>query len=130
MFPIENFMQSFPIPSNNGLGPSTAANVQAVDRTELLKMYMKDDVWIDDVSERNELHQQLNSYLGVLARDPTRMVSDEGLHFSLYQINLKIMEGALQCTAVFEKGIAVVVAARGGLTALKCSRDLAAKMTM
>ncbi|GAB7343163.1 hypothetical protein MBLNU457_1236t2 [Dothideomycetes sp. NU457] len=130
MLQLENGIPSFPTPSNNSLGPSLAPSAQRLHRDKLLTKYMKDDVWIDDVPERDELHQQLNDYLGVLARDRNRMVSDEGLHFTLYQINLKIMEGALQSTAVFGKGVAVVVAARGGLTALNCSRDLAAKLTI
>lgn len=112
--------------NDNGVGPSTDANVQPVDRNELLKNYMKEDVWIGDSPERDELQQELNNYLV----SSSGLVSDEGLHFSLYQINLKMMEGSLQCTEVFRRGIAGVVAARGGLTALKCSHDLAVKLTM
>lgn len=122
----ENFMRSFPMTNNNGLGSSTDVNPQPVDHNELLKEYMKDDVWIDDLPNRDELHQQLNNYLvSSLGLD-----SDEGLHFSLYQINLKMMQGSLPCTAVFRRGVAGIVAARGGLTALKCSHDLAAKLAM
>jgi len=129
IFPIESFMQSFGSSVKHSRARSNSAPEQASEQTKLVN-YMKHDIWIDDMTERNELYQQLGRFAGVLARDRPMMVSDEGLHFSLYQVNLKMMSGGSECTTVFQKGIAGVVEARGGLITMDCDHDLAAKLTM
>jgi len=129
IFPIENLMQSHDSFANNSRGRSNSAPEQPVRQTKLVH-YMKHDEWIDDMMERNELYHQLGRFAGVLARNPMLMIGDEGLQFSLYQINLKMMAGGSGNTAVFQKGIAGVVEARGGLTELDCDHDLAAKLTV
>jgi len=122
-------MQSSNSSVDDSRGRSNSAPERPPQQTKLVHCMMH-DIWIDDVEERNELYQQLDRFAGVLTRDPLMIISDEGLHFSLYQVNLKMMSGGSECTAIIQMGIAGVVEARGGLIALDCDHDLAAKLTM